>query len=346
MRRVPSATAAFTARIADSAAALRLLDQLDRRRRTPGLAVLMYHRIADPPTLAAMAPELASATPAGFADQVAYLAARRPLISLDDLLAARRGERALPPRAVMLTFDDAYRDFAEHAWPVLRRHGAPVTLFVATAYPDRPDRAYWWDRLDAALAAVKERAQIVCAAGALPLATAEDRRRARRAITEWVWRTPHDEAMAELERIFAAIGGPPIDSGVLGWEDLRRLRAEGVGIGAHSQTHPILHRVRLERALTEVFGSIADLERELGPVPSVLAYPGGGLSPELVDALSAAGLEAAFTTQHRINELPVPDWLRIARLNVGPRTHRGVLGVQLLPGLAQSHALRSLRHPA
>ena len=50
-----------------------------------------------------------------------------------------------------MTFDDAYCDFADHAWPVFRRLGVPVTLFVATEYPDHPDRAYWWDRLHAGL---------------------------------------------------------------------------------------------------------------------------------------------------------------------------------------------------
>ncbi len=336
------AAAGLASRAVDSAAALRLLDALERRRRAPELAVLMYHRIADPRTLAAMAPELASATPAGFAEQIAYLAARRPLVSLDDLLAARRGERPLPPRAVMVTFDDAYRDFADQAWPILRAQGVPVALFVATGYPDRPGRVYWWDRLDAALASA-DAGEVACAAGVLALRTAENRRRARRAITEWVWEAPHDEAMAELERVFAQLHAPVIDSGVLGWDDLRRLQAEGVAMGAHSRTHPILNRLPLERACEEALGSVADLRRELGPVPAVLAYPGGGQAAQLVEALRAAGLEAAFTTEHRVNDPASLDWLRIARLNVGPRTNRGVLGVQLLPGLARSAPLQGLR---
>ena len=64
--------------------------------------------------------------------------------------ARRRGE-ALPPRAVVLTFDDAYRDFLTTALPELAARGLTATLFVPTAYvgatarwlrgcgePDRP----------------------------------------------------------------------------------------------------------------------------------------------------------------------------------------------------------------
>lgn len=42
----------------------------------------------------------------------------------------------LPPSepAVALTFDDAFRSFADVAWPILRNHGLPATVFVPTAH--------------------------------------------------------------------------------------------------------------------------------------------------------------------------------------------------------------------
>lgn len=51
----------------------------------------------------------------------------------------RRG--SLPRRRVCLTFDDAYTDFAEHAWPVLSRLHAPCVLFVPFGYLGR--RSAW-----------------------------------------------------------------------------------------------------------------------------------------------------------------------------------------------------------
>lgn len=51
------------------------------------------------------------------------------------------GRRPLPRRAVVLTFDDGYRDFYEHALPVLEEHGFPATVFAITGALGR--RATW-----------------------------------------------------------------------------------------------------------------------------------------------------------------------------------------------------------
>lgn len=88
--------------------------------------ILMYHSIADAPGPTSMAP-------ARFAAQMQALAlSGLPVISLDRLAAARKGGPALPPRSVILTFDDGFRDFAEVAWPLLRDRGWPVCVYLPT----------------------------------------------------------------------------------------------------------------------------------------------------------------------------------------------------------------------
>lgn len=47
--------------------------------------------------------------------------------------------------AVALTFDDGFTNFAEIAWPLLRAHGLPVTLFVVTDFVGRSND--WWHSL-------------------------------------------------------------------------------------------------------------------------------------------------------------------------------------------------------
>jgi peptidoglycan/xylan/chitin deacetylase (PgdA/CDA1 family) len=66
-----------------------------------------------------------------FAAQMAYLAERRRVISLDEVLTptARTG----PPR-VAITFDDAYCSVFEQAIPILRRYNFPATFFVPTKW--------------------------------------------------------------------------------------------------------------------------------------------------------------------------------------------------------------------
>src|SRR5262245_9080902 len=52
------------------------------------------------------------------------------VVSVDDVLAAHRGKRPLPPQAVLLTFDDGYRSFYTHVYPLLRAFNYPAVLSV------------------------------------------------------------------------------------------------------------------------------------------------------------------------------------------------------------------------
>jgi peptidoglycan/xylan/chitin deacetylase (PgdA/CDA1 family) len=72
--------------------------------------------------------------PSDFAAQMEYLAAAgyHP-VTAAELVSCRSG-RPLPPRPVVLTFDDAYTDFYSAALPVLRANGFRATLYVPTAY--------------------------------------------------------------------------------------------------------------------------------------------------------------------------------------------------------------------
>jgi peptidoglycan/xylan/chitin deacetylase (PgdA/CDA1 family) len=63
------------------------------------------------------------------------------VVSLDDVVAAQRGERPLPPRAVLLTFDDGYRSFYTHVYPLLRAFNYPAVFSVVGSFLDVPVRA-------------------------------------------------------------------------------------------------------------------------------------------------------------------------------------------------------------
>ena len=93
--------------------------------------VLMYHSIATGSTRKF---RRFVVDPAEFAAQMEYLdaAGYRPVTAAE--LAGGRSGGPLPPRPVVLTFDDAYTDFYSAALPVLREHGFRATLYVPTAY--------------------------------------------------------------------------------------------------------------------------------------------------------------------------------------------------------------------
>jgi peptidoglycan/xylan/chitin deacetylase (PgdA/CDA1 family) len=310
---------------------VRALEAVDRDRPDV-LPVLTYHRVAEPD--GEHHPGLISATPAAFAEQVESIGRRFSFVGLDRVMAREAGGPPIPPHSILLTFDDAYRDFAENAWPILDRLGVPVVLFVPTGFPGG-GVAFWWDRLYAALAGTSRTDSLETTAGRLPLATADDRVAAFRTLRAEVKRLPHATAMDEVDRIVADLGGRSVGSSVLGWDELRQLAAEGVTLAPHSRVHPLLERIDAEEVDDEVAGSRADLARELGSAPDAFAYPSGSHDPGVVERVRSLGIRVAFTTVRGVNDLRRADWLRLRRINVGGRSSPALIRAQALGWLAR-----------
>lgn len=96
------------------------------------IPVLAYHRVA--PAMRGEPPWM-NVTPEEFARHLAWLAGEgyRGTTPSQWLRWLRTGT-GLPPKPVLLTFDDAYAATAEHALPLLRRHDFGAAVFVVTGY--------------------------------------------------------------------------------------------------------------------------------------------------------------------------------------------------------------------
>lgn len=94
--------------------------------------ILSYHSIGDHPA------DPYAVTAGDFANQMAYLAERFTVLSMDQLADRLGEEKALPPRAVAVTLDDGYRDSYTQAYPILARLGIPATIFLPVGLIDNP----------------------------------------------------------------------------------------------------------------------------------------------------------------------------------------------------------------
>lgn len=308
---------------------VRLLERRDVRR--PGLLrVLTYHRVDHLNARPGLDSALISATPEAFREQMEFVAANFRVLSLAELLESQRAGRRLPPRCLLITFDDGYCDFAEHAWPILKRYNLPVTLFVPTGFPDNPQRTFWWDQIHAAIQNYAGSEFRDASVGHLPLAGPTDRIRAVKRLKRFVKTLPHERAMEWVERFCDQLNAAKAEHAVLGWDELRELSREGVTLAAHTRTHPILTQVGLREACREAAASRDDLQREIGATPPAFAYPSGVYNQHLVPLLKSEGFELAFTTISGINDLRVADPLQLRRFNITRQVTPIVLRAKML----------------
>jgi peptidoglycan/xylan/chitin deacetylase (PgdA/CDA1 family) len=107
--------------------------------------ILMYHYIRDIP---ASSPDKIgyglSVAPKLFAQQMSWLAANGyTTISMADLANHIAGGQPLPPKPIVLTFDDGYSDFYAAALPVLQRYHFTATTYLVVDFLGKPGYMSW-----------------------------------------------------------------------------------------------------------------------------------------------------------------------------------------------------------
>ena len=322
----------FAMRISEARAFGPIVRKLEKCSRNHArLRVLAYHRIDDLRADSPYHPGLISASPEQFVTQMVFLANHYHVCSMADTIVASRSEAVLPTDSVLLTFDDATKDFAHHAWPVLRSLGLPAALFVPTIFPDNTAVGFWWDQLYRAIMKSPGGTSIPAVAGSVTLSSDKQRQQLFRSLKEYLKTIPHSEFRQRLNDIVTAGGVPePSDNNVLSWDALRQLDREGVTLAPHSHTHPMLNRMTPAEIRFELKTSVEVLESQIGHrVLRTLAYPAGGVNDTVVEAMQAGGFDTAFTTQRGVNDQTFEDPFRLRRINVGARTTLGLLRLQL-----------------
>jgi peptidoglycan/xylan/chitin deacetylase (PgdA/CDA1 family) len=304
--------------------------------------MLAYHRVA----VLERDPQLLAVSPANFDAQVRMLAECFHVMPPAELVSAL-SRRALPGRAVAVTFDDGYADNLLTAQPILRSYGVPAAVFVSTGHVDTSSE-FWWDEIE----------RIVLAPGTLPehLGLSAGQERFTASLTDTVTYSAEDAERAagwnvtqpdgdERQRLYrdlcefvkplgavereSVLGQLRSAAGVSGAarethrpltaQEVRELDAGGlVEVGGHTVTHPVLSRRSVDEQREEIVTDRRRLGELCGREPRLFSYPFGGLddfSKETSDIAREAGYDAAFANVPAVVK-PWTDAFRIPRVLV------------------------------
>ncbi|MBB99418.1 MAG: polysaccharide deacetylase [Rhodobacteraceae bacterium] len=208
------------------------------------------------------------------------------------------------PRVCAFTFDDGYRDNLIHAYPVLRKHEVPFTIFVTSGFVDRSSEI-WWEALERI---VRDAPSIETPIGermrTLDVSTSERKVRIYDRLLHWFTQElGEDSQRVELRRL-AGIHGLDLaalaDELILDWSELRALCRDPLfTVGAHTHNHFALARLTRARMQDDIAAGMDRLASELGVSPQVFAYPYGfeaAVNHQSLEVVSQFGFRAAFTT--------------------------------------------------
>jgi peptidoglycan/xylan/chitin deacetylase (PgdA/CDA1 family) len=107
------------------------------------LPILMYHSLSDNPENGVAAYYKTNTDPLIFRQQMRYLAAEGyKTMGLMQVIARLQNDRPFAEKTVVITFDDGFKDFYIHGFPVLKEHGFDATVFLPTGFIDNQRRSF------------------------------------------------------------------------------------------------------------------------------------------------------------------------------------------------------------
>lgn len=279
------------------------LAALHRQRNRHTLTVVIYHRVLPfnaslpvgswPPW---------TVTPDFFEQCLLFYLDHYNVVSLKQVVQAAEGGEPLPHRALLVTFDDGWRDNCSVAAPILQRYSIPAALFatarggdgsehwqepVIRAWLQRRLRSYHWEQLSQA-------------AGGRPGA--------------------HWNSIADLHRLLIALesfssegrqellarfGVPPPEPGcMMTAAQLREFADGGREVGAHGVSH---HPMDLlpdpEAELRSAKDLLESTLRGIQPAVTALSWPHGRYTGQLTRLAFHLGYRCILTSDPVLNRL-------------------------------------------
>lgn len=231
-----------------------------------------------------------------------YLQQGFHVISLESLVGQTSGTNSAKP-SCLLTFDDGWRDTYTTAHRWLKKFGIPAAVFLTTGFIGSQG-GFWVERLKKAWRVPALRAQMQAAFKEVAGANA-DHQMTLEGLVEWLKHMPAEKRNSLLQRWLRPEdhGDEPDDVDcMVTWNQVMEMSCQGMAVGAHTVSHPLLsyeNDVDVER---EVRLSKQVLEEKLGKKVCAFAYPNGDWNERVRCWVQQVGYKAAFTTE--------PGWYR------------------------------------
>lgn len=264
-----------------------------RRKITKSqVAILMYHRVSpkiDPWSLRSLSPQ-------SFETQIKYFSKNYEILSLDRLIEYIVQGEPFPEKAVVMTFDDGYKDNYRYAYPILKRYNIPATIFLTTGHIGTGS-LFWWDKVSYCIQQTSLDKINLKGFGSFSLRSEKEKYRAKSALLEGLKKLPGKKKDLLIDELRAISGEEiPDDLGenlILSWDEIKEMSCDGIAFGAHTVNHPIIKNLPFDQAKWEIIQSKKDIEKMIGNPVTAFSYPNGIFSPDIAELVRTSGFKCA-----------------------------------------------------
>ena len=221
------------------------------------LKILTYHRVFDVKdyTQYKFDPELISTSTFEFDQQIGFIKRHYNPVSIVDVVNHYDMGTKLPKNAVLITFDDGFRDNYTNAFPILKKHDVPAVIFLSTEFIGG-NTTLWFDKLAYIINNTKHD-RINLSDEFVREITSDNKLSVIEDTLEYLKIIPNTERLSILKKLEEnntdLLSEMPLsDSSTMTWDQVREMDKSVIDFGSHSITHPILSQLSDEELDEEI----------------------------------------------------------------------------------------------
>lgn len=260
----------------------------------PKLNILIYHRVMPEPD--PLRPWEIDAQQ--FRQHLEWISGVFHVIPLTEAVQ-RLKKGTLKRRSLAITFDDGYLDNATQALPLLKEFGFHATFFCTSAWLNG---GLMWN--DQVIESIRRWPETKISIKTLnlehfPVQSLDEKNRAIGTILPKLKYLPHDRRQKVAAELSAMIEGLP--ELMMDRNQIKLLHDNGMEIGGHSHSHPILSGLDDKKLKEEIEQNKQILEEIVPTQLKLFAYPNGkshkDFRPDQIQHIEKMGYIASVTTE-------------------------------------------------
>lgn len=261
------------------------------------IVILIYHRIAPKEDIGFLKP----LNPKIFEKQIEYLKQNYNIISLPELQDLVKNKCIPKEKTAVITVDDGYKDNYLYAYPILKKHNVPATIFLSAGNIEY-NVPFWCDKISALIYLTSKKELKLKGLQSYDLTDTYKKYYCINNLVEKIKRYNRDERIKVINSLIDATGidiPDELNRLVLSWNDVKKMNDNVINFGAHTVTHTILTNLKLEDAVCEISSSKEIIENNLGNTIDTFSYPNGtydDFNYNISNLVQKAGFTCAVTT--------------------------------------------------
>jgi peptidoglycan/xylan/chitin deacetylase (PgdA/CDA1 family) len=233
-----------------------------------------------------------------FDKKVKFLKKHFNILSLTEAITLLKTKR-LPPKALVITFDDGYQDNFTVAALILKKHNCPATFFISTS---GVEEGYLWnDKVEQLLDNTKMNAISANIIGeGIAIKSKTEKTLAFQLLLSKLKFLSHEKRTQQLKKLTDELGDIECKRTMMTTDQIKKLHQDGFTIGAHTHSHTILTTENINNCQQELLNNKNKLEAIINDRIKFIAFPNGlferDFTFEHCDIAKDMEFEAGFST--------------------------------------------------